>query len=59
MKKQNYGPITKRSAEDLANEGIRIRYVHFGESTESEDRVKVLGSGRNYTEAFGKLMTQL
>lgn len=54
-----YRIITKKSAEQLSKEEIDVRYFQIRNSKESEDRLKISGRGRNYTEAFDNLMKRL
>lgn len=59
MDQQDYRLITKKSAHQLVDEGILAEYIREGDLDGSSHNHRLVGRGRNYTEAFDNLMKTL
>lgn len=59
MEQQDYRLITKKSAHQLVDEGILVEYIREGDLDVSSHNHRLVGRGRNYTEAFDCLMRAL
>lgn len=59
MEGLDYRIITKKSAHQLVDEGILAEYIREGDSSRASDRHRLIGKGRNYTEAFNTLISAL